>query len=91
MGGCTDYTVNADRLRGYLRGFSDCGVQVDQKLIWTGIETSEQRIDALEGALEQKPECLLCADDSMAAVVLARVSMARIFLVCMIMFLVSMI
>ena len=55
MGGCTDYTVNADRLRGYLRGFSDCGVQVDQKLIWTGIETSEQRIDALEGALEQKP------------------------------------
>lgn len=55
MGGCTDYTVNADRLRGYLRGFSDCGVQVDQKLIWTGIETSEQRIDALEGALEQNP------------------------------------
>ena len=70
MGGCTDYTVNEDRLRGYLRGFSDCGVQVDQKLIWTGIETSEQRIDALEGALEQKPECLLCADDSMAAAVL---------------------
>ena len=34
------------------------------------IETSEQRIDALEGALEQKPECLLCADDSMAAAVL---------------------
>ena len=51
MGGCTNYTVNEDRLRGYLRGFSDCGVQVDQKLIWTGIETSEQRIDALEGAL----------------------------------------
>ena len=70
MGGCTNYTVNEDRLRGYLRGFSDCGVQVDQKLIWTGIETSEQRIDALEGALEQKPECLLCADDSMAAAVL---------------------
>ena len=46
MGGCTNYTVNEDRLRGYLRGFSDCGVQVDQKLIWTGIETSEQRIDA---------------------------------------------
>ena len=68
--GCTNYTVNEDRLRGYLRGFSDYGVQVDQKLIWTGIETSEQRIDALEGALEQKPECLLCADDSMAAAVL---------------------
>lgn len=48
MGGCTNYTVNEDRLRGYLRGFSDCGVQVDQKLIWTGIETSEQRIDALK-------------------------------------------
>ena len=43
---------------------------MNQKLIWSGIETSEQRIDALEGALEQKPECLLCADDSMAAAVL---------------------
>lgn len=32
MGGCTNYTVNEDRLRGYLRGFSDCGVQVDQKI-----------------------------------------------------------
>ena len=65
-----DIQASAQQLRGYLRGFSDCGVQVDQKLIWTGIETSEQRIDALEGALEQKPECLLCADDSMAAAVL---------------------
>lgn len=70
MGGRTDYTVNEDRLRGYLRAFADCGVQVDQKLIWTGIESNEQRTDALEGLLEQKPDCLLCGDDSMSAAVL---------------------
>lgn len=70
MGGRTDYTVNEDRLRGYLRGFADCGVPADQRLIWTGIESDEQRTDALEALLEQHPECLLCADDNMTFSVL---------------------
>lgn len=66
LGGSTTYTVNGDRLRGYLRALAEFGVSADQRLIYSGIESDAQRQDALESALEQRPECLLCCDDSMA-------------------------
>ena len=40
LGGSGTYTVNADRLRGYLRGLAEFGVQADQTLIHTGLELS---------------------------------------------------
>ena len=39
LGGSGTYTVNADRLRGYLRGLAEFGVPADQSLIRTGIES----------------------------------------------------
>ena len=66
LGGSGTYTVNADRLRGYLRGLAEFGVAADQALIRTGIESDEQRTDALEAVLEQHPDCLLCCDDRIA-------------------------
>lgn len=66
LGGSGTYTVNADRLRGYLRGLAEFGVPADQSLIRTGIESDEQRTDALEAVLEQHPDCLLCCDDRIA-------------------------
>lgn len=64
--GSTIYAVNTDRTRGYLRGFAEFGIPVDQRLIHSGIESSGQTIDALEAALEQKADCLLCGDDEIA-------------------------
>ena len=66
LGGSGTYTVNAERLRGYLRGLAEFGVAPEQKLIRTGIESDEQRMDALEAVLEQRPDCLLCCDDRLA-------------------------
>ena len=63
---CIRDSVNADRLRGYLRGLAEFGVSADQSLIRTGIESNEQRTDALEAVLEQHPDCLLCCDDRLA-------------------------
>ena len=66
LGGSGTYTVNADRLRGFLRGLAEFGVQADQSLIHTGLESDEQRTDALEAVLEHHPDCLLCCDDRLA-------------------------
>ena len=60
------YAVNTDRTRGYLRGFAESCVPVDQRLVHSGIESAGQTIDALEAALEQKADCLLCGDDEIA-------------------------
>lgn len=64
--GSTSYAVNTDRTRGYLRGFAESCVPVDQRLVHSGIESTGQTIDALEAALEQKADCLLCGDDEIA-------------------------
>ena len=64
--GSTIYAVNTDRTRGYLRGFAESCVPVDQRLVHSGIESTGQTIDALEAALEQKADCLLCGDDEIA-------------------------
>ena len=37
-----------------------------QRLVHSGIESTGQTIDALEAALEQKADCLLCGDDEIA-------------------------
>ncbi len=64
--GNTAYTVNMDRLRGYLRALAEFGIQPDQQLILTGVESDAQRANALETILDQHPDCLLCGDDRLA-------------------------
>lgn len=64
--GSTMYAVNTDRIRGYLRGFAEFGVPVDQRLVHSGVESAGQTLDALEAALEQKADCILCGDDEVA-------------------------
>lgn len=66
LGGSGTYTVNADRLRGFLRGLAEFGITADQSLIRTGLESDEQRTDALEAVLERHSDCLLCCDDRLA-------------------------
>ncbi len=66
IGGSTNYTVNTDRLQGYLRAMEELGTAPVKSLIYSGVETAEQRLDALDAALEQEPECLLCCDDALA-------------------------
>ena len=66
LGGSGTYPVNADRLRGFLRGLAEFGITADQSLIRTGLESDEQRTDALEAVLERHPDCLLCCDDRLA-------------------------
>lgn len=70
LSGRMNYTVNVDRLRGFRLALEEAGIAEETSLVFTGVETEDGRADALESALEQKPECLLCCDDSLAFSVL---------------------
>lgn len=76
--GSTIYAVNTDRTRGYLRGFAEFGVPVDQRLVHSGVESAGQTLDALEAALEQKADCILCGDDEIAFEVMRELRMRHI-------------
>ena len=64
--GTTTYTVNIDRMRGYMRALPEFGVAQDRRLIQDGVESAAQRSDALEAVLDHHPDCLLCGDDRLA-------------------------
>lgn len=70
LGNREKYTVNLDRLLGFQRALEEYGLAVDPELVFSNVETDEGRQDALEAALERRPECLLCGDDSLACCVL---------------------
>lgn len=70
LGGSLNYTVNSDRLAGYTQALEEAGIPLNSSLIFSDIESPEKRVDDLEAALEQQPECLLCCDDSLAFAVL---------------------
>lgn len=72
MGGSESYTVNRDRLQGYMRALAEYGAPLDRRIIFTGVEHTEQIPEAVEALLEQYPECILCGDDNMTLNVLSQ-------------------
>lgn len=70
LGNRYKYTVNVDRMLGFRQALEEYGMAVDESLTFSNVESEEGRRDALETALERKPECLLCGDDSLAFSVL---------------------
>ena len=66
LGNREAYTVNMDRLEGYRQALEESGLAVDPGIVFSNVNSDEGRVDALEAALEQKPECLLCGDDNLA-------------------------
>lgn len=70
LGNRSEYTVNMDRMNGFRKAMDEYGLEMGPDLIFSGLNSEEKRIDALESALEQRPECLLCGDDSIAFSVL---------------------
>lgn len=70
LGNRAEYTVNMDRMKGFRMAMAEYGLEVGPDMIFSELDSEEKRVDALEAALEQHPECLLCGDDSLAFSVL---------------------
>lgn len=78
MGGSLNYTVNDDRLQGYMRALAEYGAPLDHSLIYNDVEHDEQIAEAVEKLLEQYPDCFLCGDDNMTLKVLSCLNKAGI-------------
>ncbi len=71
MGGSLSYTVNSDRLQGYLRALAEYDITPDRKMICSGVESRDQVADVVENILNQYPDCILCGDDNISLATLA--------------------
>lgn len=70
LGGTLLYTVNVSRLEGYRKAYEQMAVPVDERLIFAELESDSQRMNALEKALAQNPDCILCMDEEVALLVM---------------------
>ena len=70
LGGTMLYTVNGSRVAGYRKAHEQMGVPVDERLIFTELESDSQRLNALDKALSLNPDCLLCMDEEVASLMI---------------------
>lgn len=70
LGGTMLYTVNGSRVEGYRKAHEQMGVPVDERLIFTELESDSQRLNALDKALSLNPDCLLCMDEEVASLMI---------------------
>ncbi len=70
LGGSRGYTVNVSRLRGYEEAHEQAGIPMQTDLLFLDLETVPRQVAALEAALERRPDCLLCMDDSLSLTIM---------------------
>ena len=78
MGGQPTHAANIDRMAGFRSALEEFGLVLEPKMIFQELNTEERQTDALEAALEQKAECLLCEDDRLAFMLLQDLHQRRV-------------
>ncbi|MBQ9232874.1 MAG: LacI family DNA-binding transcriptional regulator [Lachnospiraceae bacterium] len=72
IGGSLNHVVNRTRRDGFLLGLKEQGVKPDEELIYVGSDDSISVERAVDDALRNGAECLVCMDDGICANVLAK-------------------
>lgn len=61
--GSSNHVVNASRLKGYEEGVKAGGIKLDRDNIFLECNTDEDVEKAIEEAIRNKVQCIVCADD----------------------------
>jgi DNA-binding LacI/PurR family transcriptional regulator len=70
LGGTMLYTVNQCRLEGVRKAYEQMQIRMDENLLFMELESDSQRVNALERAMMLAPQCILCMDEEVAALVM---------------------
>lgn len=70
LGGSMLYTVNQSRLEGFRQAYENARIPVNEGLVFLELESEVQRVHALETAVAARPDCILCMDEDVAALVM---------------------
>lgn len=72
IGGSLNHVVNRTRRDGFMLGLKEQGIEPDEKLIYIGSDDALSIERAVDDALRNGAECLVCMDDGICANVLAK-------------------
>jgi DNA-binding LacI/PurR family transcriptional regulator len=72
IGGPVNQVVNVTRRDGFIKGLEASGISVDKSLISMNCETDEEIERAVDEALRNDIQCLMCTDDRICYTVIAK-------------------
>lgn len=74
LGGGLNHVVNQKRLAGFKKAFQNKKMKTDDSMFFMDLETKPEIEKALEDALNNKPECIVCTDDYICGAVLGKLN-----------------
>jgi DNA-binding LacI/PurR family transcriptional regulator len=72
LGGSDHFVVNKSRYRGFEKAYEERGKAVDHEIIYPNLESRALIDRAVDSALENRADCLLCMDDAICGQVLIK-------------------
>ncbi|MCI5857193.1 MAG: LacI family transcriptional regulator [Agathobacter sp.] len=78
LGGNESFVVNRSRFQGFEEAYTQMGKQYEQDLIYMNLESKAFMDRAVESAMDQKVDCILCMDDAICSQVLRKLRQEHI-------------
>lgn len=72
LGGGESAVVNQNRKKGFEQAYKDMNLELDSGIIYMNLETKALIDKAVDDALAQKTDCILCMDDAICGQVLRK-------------------
>lgn len=78
LGGNESFVVNRSRFQGFEEAYTQMEKQYEQDLIYMNLESKAFMDRAVESAMDQKVDCILCMDDAICGQVLRKLRQEHI-------------
>lgn len=78
LGGNESFVVNRSRFQGFEEAYVQIGKQCEPDLIYMNLESKAFMDRAVESAMDQKVDCILCMDDAICSQVLRKLRQEHI-------------
>lgn len=78
LGGNESFVVNRSRFQGFEEAYTQMGKQCEPDLIYMNLESKAFMDRAVESAMDQKVDCILCMDDAICSQVLRKLRQEHI-------------
>lgn len=78
LGGNESYVVTQNRYKGYKDAYRQAGAEMDDTLVYMNLESRAFIDRAVEDALAQGADCILCMDDAICGHVLRKLRQERV-------------
>ncbi|MDE7312533.1 MAG: LacI family transcriptional regulator [Eubacterium sp.] len=80
VAGDMNYMVNRNRLEGFYKAYEELGFELDQSLVFTGVDSQSLADRATDAILMRSADCIIGADDLLASLVFKKLEYEKVLI-----------